>query len=353
VAEPKGILPAEITTLDPATHPGWDELLAKHPDAGVFHRTAWARVLEQTYGHQAAYFCRLEAGELSAVLPVMEADSPLTGRRGVGLPFTDFVQPLGGANGGEETLYDYAMRHGRQRKWRYLECRGNNLQWRGATPSLAFYRHRVDLSGGADAVFQRCASAVRRGIRKAETSGLSVSFGTDLEAIRAYYTLHCETRRRHGVPPQPRGFFENLARFVFGAGEGFAAIATLEGRPIAGSVFLFHGLESIYKFGASDYRFQHLRPNNLVMWAAIKRLIDQGAKLLDLGRTSLAGEGLRRFKLGFGATEETVEYRRYDFRAETFVRSEDRAEGWHTRVFRLMPASLFRFSGRMLYPHLS
>ena len=104
---------------------------------------------------------------------------------------------------------------------------------------------------------------------------------------------------------------------------------------------------------ASDFHFQHLRANNLVMWEAIKHLAVAGCESLHLGRTSLSNEGLRRFKLGFGAREERIEYRKYDFRRESFVTDTDRAESWVNLLFKLFPEPLLRLAGAMVYPHLS
>jgi len=74
---------------------------------------------------------------------------------------------------------------------------------------------------------------------------------------------------------------------------------------------------------------------------------------LHLGRTSLANEGLRRFKLSLGASEEAVRYCRYDFSSKRFVSDVDRAEGWFNPVFARLPLPLLRLTGRILYPHLS
>jgi hypothetical protein len=74
---------------------------------------------------------------------------------------------------------------------------------------------------------------------------------------------------------------------------------------------------------------------------------------LNLGRTSLSQEGLRRFKLGLGATEEKVQYGKYDFGSKQFILDEDRVEGWFNRVFASLPMPLLRLAGAILYPHLS
>jgi hypothetical protein len=354
-AEPETLAgqPGELVTIDPLQYPAWDSLLAAHPGSSFFHGSAWARVLHDTYGHRPAYFCRFGAGQLAGLLPVMEVSSRWTGRRGVSLPFSDFCVPLGGGEGDHEALYEAALAYGRQRGWRYLECRGNVPGRREASASLVFYGHVIDLEPGLDALFNGLDGAVRRGIRKAREVPLEIEFGTDLESVRVFYALHCRTRSRHGLPPPPFRFFENIARHVLDQGQGGVFIAHAGRGPVAAAVFFHHGHQALYKFGASDYAFQSLRANNVVMWEAIKRYASEGFTRLHLGRTSLTNEGLRRFKLGFGAVEHRIEYSKYDFSRGEFVVDTDRAEGWFNRVFQCLPLPLLRLAGQALYPHLS
>ena len=78
-----------------------------------------------------------------------------------------------------------------------------------------------------------------------------------------------------------------------------------------------------------------------------------GAKTLDLGRTSIGNEGLRRFKLSWGAQEHKIEYVKYDLRRNIFVTETDAATGWHNRVFRALPTGVSRMIGATLYRHLA
>jgi hypothetical protein len=345
--------PRQPVAIDPLQYPLWDSWLAAHPESSFFHGSAWARVLHETYGHQPAYFCRFAAGQLADLLPVMEVSSRWTGRRGVSLPFTDFCAPLSRGEGDDHCLYDAALAHGRRRGWRYLECRGAVPGRPNASPSLAFYGHVIDLEPGPDRLFKGLDGAVRRGIRKAEEVRLQIEFGSDLKSVTTFYALHCRTRSRHGLPPQPFRFFENIARYVLELGQGSVAIARAGLTPVAAALFFHHGRQALYKFGASDYASQRLRPNNLTMWEAMKRYASAGFTRLHLGRTSLANEGLRRFKLGFGAAEHRIEYSKYDFSRQEFVVDTDRAEGWFNPVFRRLPLPLLRLAGQALYPHLS
>lgn len=346
-------VPPPLVVVNPLECSQWDTLVSVFRERSFFHSAAWARVLHETYGHSPCYFCSFSDGKLRQALPVMEVSSALTSRRGVSLPFSDFCPPLS-AEGNLAPLFEAALEYGKDRKWKYLECRDESWRAQNLTvPSVAFHSHAVLLKDGEDTLYKHLDGAVRRGIRKAENAGVRVEFSTTLGAVRTFFGLHCLTRKRHGLPPQPFRFFENIARYALAAGHGFVATARLDEAPLAASLFLHFGSEAIYKFGASDYAFQQLRPNNLVMWEAIKHCASKGFERLHLGRTSIANEGLRRFKLGFGAHEEKCGYRKYDFSKRAFVTSEDRAESWMNHVFRSFPPALLRLSGEVLYPHLS
>ena len=292
-------------------------------------------------------------GRLEELLPVMEVSSPWTGRRGVSLPFTDFCTLLKTGDGDGARLHDSAMETGRERNWRYLECRSDHHEWPGSSPALVFYGHVINLDRGQQTIFNSFQAATRRNLARAETSGLQIELGNSLEAMRTFYSLHSLTRRRHGLPPPGFRFFKNIAQHVLDPGHGFIVTARMGNRPVAAAVYFHQGRQAIFKFGASDYAFQHLRPNNLVMWEAIKRYAADGFASLHLGRTSLANQGLRRYKLGFGAREERIEHCRYDFRKGTFTAESHPVRETFSRVFRCLPLPMLRLAGTMLYPHLS
>src|SRR5262249_46709535 len=180
--------------INPLLYRGWDSLLEAHPGSSFFHRTAWAQVLHETYRHLPIYFCRFADGQLDELFPVMEVSSPWTGRRGVSLPFTDVCFPLKTVKHDRGELYELAMEHGRRRQWRSLECRSNEPERQGASPSLAFYGHTIDLKRGREALFKSFSGAVRRGIRKAVRTGLRVELSNCFDSIQIFYSLHCMTR---------------------------------------------------------------------------------------------------------------------------------------------------------------
>ena len=281
----------------------------------------------------------------------MEVNSWLTGKRAVALPFTDDCPPLGIENNSTAKLFEAAVESGKSRGWKYVEIRGGKEFFPKAPASLKFYGHRLALRADEAQMFDQMDGSMRRAIRKGESEGVAVELSQTEEAIRDFYHLQCLTRKRHGLPPQSWGFFLNIHRFILSQNLGFVAMASHGGKKIAAAVYFNLGGRAIYKYGASDVAQQHLRGSNLVMWTAMKRLAQTGATQLHLGKTSVANEGLRRFKLNLGAVEETIEYRKYDLRRGQFVVETDAITGWHNRVFGALPLFASRWAGRLLYQH--
>ena len=285
------------------------------------------------------------------MLPLMEVDSWLTGRRAIALPFSDDSEPLCPEGNSFKILFQNAIKFGNERGWKYMECRGGRKLFEGIPASLTFYGHSLDLASGEDPLFGRLDSSTRRAIRKAEKYGVRVEISQSLEAMGKFYSLQCKTRKKHGLPPQPFSLFSNIHKHILSQNSGVVVVASWQKTPVAASMFFHLGDRAIYKYGASDEKYQHMRGNNLVMWEAIKWYAHKGAKKLHLGRTSMANEGLRRFKLGWGASEEKIEYFKYDFRKKTFVTDSDKAFGWHNRIFQSLPGFMSRITGNVLYRH--
>ena len=303
-------------------------------------------MLAETYGYEPVWQA---AGE--ALLPLMEVDSWLTGRRGVALPFTDNCEPLGASGSDFQPLFQRAVELGQSRGWKTLELRGGRQLIGDAPASLSFYGHRLDLAVGEQRLFENMAGSARQAVRKAEKDGVTVEILRSVEAMKEFYGLQCRTRQRHGLPPQPFQFFQNIWRHIVSRNQGIVALARHGGETIAGAVYFFLGGCAIYKFGASDQRRQHLRPNNLVMWTAMRWLGQNGCTSLHLGKTSLLNDGLRRFKLNLGAGEEPIQYVKFDLRTNRFMVENDGVAGWHNRIFRSLPLFLSRRAGELLYRH--
>jgi hypothetical protein len=178
-----------------------------------------------------------------------------------------------------------------------------------------------------------------------------VAVSTTPGGLREFCRMNWQTRREHGLPPQPACFFDNFQRHVLAKGRGMVVLASYNGSTVAGSVYVHFGRKAVYKYGASDRRYQHLRANNLIMWEAIERYAADGYASLDLGRTEPENDGLLQFKRGWGCGEHRINYYKYDLRSDAFAAGRLSVSGAHTAVFRHMPLPLLRLAGTLLYRH--
>ncbi len=338
-----------IRILDPILNSEWDQFLASIPDHSPFLESSWARVLNESYSYKPLYFAGSDSRQPCAI-PLMEVNSILTGKRGVSIPFTDYCDPVAPNENCFSGMLQEILQYGREAGWKYLELRGGAGYLNGALPHRTYLRHVLKIHAGEKEQFSRIKSSTRRNIRTAQSSATRVAV-SDLESdLREYYRLHCLTRKRHGVPPQPWGFFRAIHRNVISKGKGFTVLARLEGHTIAGAVYLHSGKKGIYKFGASDLQYQHLRANNLVMWEAIRWFSKNGVEELCFGRTEPENTGLLRFKAGWGAEESEISYYRYDLPSGSATTHPDAATP--ERFFHHVPVPVSRIFGSLLYKHI-
>jgi Acetyltransferase (GNAT) domain len=341
-----------MEVVDPAVYPEWDELLARHPDTTVFQTAAWARVICDTYGYQSTYFVAKDQERLNALVPFMEIQSWLTGKRGVSLPFTDECAPLLPDGAGYESAIRQVIDFAGSRGWRTLEFRGRARGMSNLPAAVEYLSHVLDLTEGEEALFSRYRPNVQRNIRKAEKAGVEVENDRTTPGVREFYRLNCLTRRDHGLPPQPVLFFENLRKHILEKDLGTLLLARYKGKAIAGAVFLHFGRKAIYKYGASDRRHQEMRANNLVFREGIRILCGRGIRTLSFGRTDIAQEGLRQFKLSWGSSETRLHYFRFDVRSKTWLTGQKaRVSPWEGMISK-MPIPILRLVGDIAYRHV-
>jgi hypothetical protein len=343
---------SDIQIIDPTQYPGWDDLIVSHPEGSFFHSSVWAKVLHDSYGYTPIYFTVLGENGIKALIPVMEVNSLLTGKRGVSLPFTDYCEPITDGNVQCQDFLDYVIEYGREHGWRTLELRSGNNLLPSTSPSMTYLGHVLDLSRSKSQVFPNFRDSTKRNAKKAIKEGVGVKIDHSLESVKEFYRLNCMTRKEHGLPPQPFNFFKKIYDHIISKNLGMVVLASLDQKNVAGAIYLHFGAKAVYKYGASDKKFQNLRANNFVMWEAIKWYSRNGYKSLNFGRTELENQGLIQFKSGWGGTEQKISYYRYDLRKEAFVSAASKVTGFHNKIFNKMPIPILNRIGNILYRHI-
>jgi CelD/BcsL family acetyltransferase involved in cellulose biosynthesis len=331
----------------------WAAFVAAHPAATPFHHPDWTRLVADCYGFRAFVLAVSDAtGAIRAGLPVVEVRHLRGGRRWVSLPYTDYCPPLVSDRQDEALLAAALQRAGRAANVRRIEIRAPIVG--GSAGSLAL-RHVLALARNPAEVYAGFhRSQVQRNIRRAEREGLTVSWATrPHDLVDTFYRLHLRTRRRQGVPVQPRRFFCLLWENTIATGLGSVLIVEASGQPIAAAVFLAWNGTVIYKFGASDASRWPLRPNHLLFWHAIRAACEQGYRWFDFGRTDIGQEGLRNFKLSWGSVEEPLAYGTLGGMPGRASAAEGMAMRMLGPVIRHSPLLLCRAFGETLYRYVA
>jgi len=340
----------DLEIVNPLEIKSWDNLVTKSKQYSFFHSLAWAKVLLESYKYKPFYLIIRNNRELLALIPFMEIYSSFTGRRGVSLPFSDYCNPIiDGIN--PQELLNSTIEFGKKSKWKYLDIHGGEELFQGIAPSTRYYGHLLELAPNFNQILLKFRNSTRRNIKKATKLGVTIQMSKSLLSMHQFHHLHCLTRKRHKLPSQPFYFFKKIHENIISKNTGFIFKASFQNKIIGAAVFFHFGNKVIFKFGASNMKYQHLRMNNLIMWEAIKWYAGNGYDSLCFGRTNIDQEGLRRFKSGWGTKENVMKYFKYDLTNDSIKISTSKFDSVIQLVFSKMPILASRVIGSLLYKH--
>jgi CelD/BcsL family acetyltransferase involved in cellulose biosynthesis len=348
-----------LQRVDPLKDARWEEFLEWHPRASIFHTTAWLKALRKTYGYTPIVYTTSSQGDdLHDGLVVCEVESWLTGRRLVSLPFSDHCEPLVDDPTNAEPFFAALQEQSQDGGWLYIEMRPQSSL--GGIIALfhsteTYFHHRLDLRPDCDALFRGFhKDSIQRKIRRAEREGILCSDGPPCSLLESFYGLNVLTRRRHGLPPQPRKWFRNLIDCF---GDALKIRVAFKGStPIAAILTLRYKDTVVYKYGCSDPQFYNLGGIHLLFWKTIQEAKDCGLRQFDLGRSDADNSGLITFKDRWGATSSTLTYLRYAVSGDPRSNFVPAGADWKLRLakrlFARTPKSILPIFGNLLYRHI-
>jgi CelD/BcsL family acetyltransferase involved in cellulose biosynthesis len=327
--------------INPLTDPRWPGFIDRHPSSSVFHTREWLQALHKTYGYETLAVTQSQPdSDLVDAIPFCRIRSLLTGTRLVSLPFSDHCDPLSATEALLQALPGICALG----KLKYVELRPLSP---GETPGLAVSQrclfHAIDLRPELEQIRRKFhTDCVLRKIRRAEREQLTVEEGASEKLLDDFYNLQVLTRKRHGLPPQPRAWFRNLLEAM---GERASIrVARANGRALAAILTLRHRRTAVYKYGCSDTAANNLGGMQLLLWKAIEDAKNRGMESMDLGRCDLGDESLAVFKERWGAVRKEIAYLRYPDCADRKV-----TLGFLSRL----PGPLLIAAGRILYRHMA
>ena len=270
--------------FEPLTDARWDPFVSRHPRASLFHSSPWLKALNRTYGYEViGYTTSAPSEELENAMIFCRIESWLTGRRLVSLPFSDHCEPLVDRQDELQVLVTALEEDTRRAKWRYVEVRPlapMDVATSLHSTNIHYSFFEIDLRPNLETIFGSLhKDSIQRKIRRAQREKLCYEEGTSDLLLNDFYRLMTHTRRRYLVPPQPRSWFQGLIHYFGDALK--IRIARKDGRALAGMLTVRYKDTLVYKYGASDFRYNNLGGMHLLYWTSIQEGKASGLRFFD------------------------------------------------------------------------
>lgn len=302
------------TVVSPPDRAAWDALVGSAPGATVFHTSAWAELwVEEWRGAKwVAHVVEDGQGYAGGIPTIVR-------RRGIGrtvlsMPFGTYGGPLvrEGHPDPESVRRDLLESFARVAGSR-LTLRSDMTWYEGTKeeipPPLAAvesFTHVLPLQPDFEALAAGFTPAARRLVRQAEESGLTIRVAQGEEDVRAFYEMAVETVRRRGGKPKPFSLYQRIQRSLVPTGLARFHLVHHEGKPVAGSLHLFHEGVAMNWLPVSLESSWSLRPNNFLIARTLETLCEAGYVEYNFGASPHDAAGLIRFKEGWGAVSRPL-----------------------------------------------
>jgi len=280
----------------------WDAFVTAQTGATAFHRHAWARVIEQVFGHEVGLWCARDgAGRLCGVLPLVRVRSRLFGHYLVSMPFVSYGGPLGTPEAVAK-LGEFAAGLAAETGADLLELRCRTESSLSLEPSHRKVTVCLDLPAeGPDSLWTGLKAKVRSQIRRPQKEGLTVRFGAE-QAV-PFYRVFARHMRDLGTPVMPWSWFACLRDAFPDLTE--IGCAYLGREPVAAGWGFRSGDEFEITWASSLRRHSVLAPNMLLYWSFLERCQQSGTRVFNFGRCTPGG-GTHRFKHQWGGRDEPL-----------------------------------------------
>ncbi len=332
----------------------WDNFVNSHPKATPFHHSSWLKIINEAYSFRSLLYIQERNGLTVGIAPLFIVRGFSLGKRMVSIPFSDYGGPLHLEEKDEDDLLDF-LRNKEHHK--SIEMRSSLRQNRIFVNRTAYKRHRLNLCDETqNSLYQTFNKrTVQYSIRKALRNGVQIIEDNSSEGMEEFCRLNSMTRKKNGVPCQPKKFFEKIYQELIISGSSFLLFATYESKRVASGLFLKFGKSIYYKYNASDPEYlSKVTPNHLLMWSAIEKARTEDFKIFDLGRTSSFDQGLLRHKRMWSAEETDLSYSYFPkVRGATSKEGDSNCYEISTRIWKLLPNVISDKIGPMLFVYFA
>ncbi len=270
----------------------------------LFNREEWFRVLQEGLNKTVVTYSLEKDEKICLALPGVIFNFGIVKMFYSNIPYGGFVGDYQ-LIPSSLVLFERSLR----RDGIHLVRIGRNFNKEFPVPDLDGYRqetaftHLIDLQGmNEEQLWNGYKKRVRRDVRKAEKSGISIHKATSPGEIDALFSLYLETMKRNeAYDIWTKKMFYTIHRDLAQQSEAKILLAKLGDEVIAGIILLFSPDTTYYFFAASAKKHLSLCPNDLLVHHGICLTIMKGKRYFDLMASPKEDFALMNFKEKWGA----------------------------------------------------
>lgn len=216
----------------------------------------------------------------------------------------------------------------------------------------AYYVQQLNLPSDLSELFNSFhPRSIRGSIRRANKKNLTLYKSILKSDLKIFYDLEFSLRKKLLLPVLPYTFFETILEELSKHSLIKIYVVQYNSRPIAAAFVMMFNKTYYIEYAASDKNNINLYPNHKLYWEIINDAYQNGAKIVDFGRTSFDNESLAVFKEKWGAKKRVVYFSNFppgNFSHANFSKLKNKLVKINSRL----PDWVLKTEGNLLYRHL-
>ena len=301
-------MPYQVRRLGEEAHAAWDRYVEQAPTATFFHRSAWQRILQQTFGYDPHYHYVESDGEICGVLPLFLIKSWLFGNRLCSIPFGVAGAPISNSAEIGALLDDMSVTLLADTGADHIEYRDTQQPRTGwVSQSELYATFAQEMQPDAEKQLTKIPRKQRAVLRKA-INNAALTWSLD-EPIEDLYALYALSVRNLGTPVFPARYFRILLQAFGSDCEIFYGAQSWKGNQQRSLLLFSRPRDAVLH--RMPTRGARTGSNDLMYWQLMRRAVELGGVPNFRFWPQQVGTGPYDFKRNWGFEPRPVTHQYY------------------------------------------
>ena len=263
----------------------WDSIIAPFQHT-FFETSIWAKIIREGYGCDVYLILLKENGRILLGLPGMVLDFKIIKLLFAYYPYVNFFGDVSHFsnffNEFDKNLGKYDID-----RVRFTEKCNNSIIAPPGYKQYLSWQHILDLQDkNADSLWAGYKKRVRRDVRRAERSGITITAVQNEREIGRYYDLYIQTMiRNRAFRPHTKKLYNAIYRYLSKDERVCFLLAKFNGEIIGGLIVILVDDTAYYLGNASDVKYLKFCPNDLLLHSGISLALNRKLKYFDFMTT--------------------------------------------------------------------